>query len=85
MKRWIKYILVAAAALFVIGLIIPERYQIPCGTTDSYNHQSFWWQPWTRGVNGSPHHGVDIFGKKGPKCGLLSEVWCSTAVGSMMS
>lgn len=33
MKRWIKYILVAAAALFVIGLIIPERYQMPCGTS----------------------------------------------------
>ena len=48
MKKCIKHILVAAAALFVVGLIIPERYQMPCGTTDSYNHQSFWWHPWTQ-------------------------------------
>lgn len=47
MKKCIKHILVAAAVLFVVGLIIPERYQMPCGTTDSYNHQSFWWHPWT--------------------------------------
>lgn len=64
MKKCIKYILVAAAALFVVGLIIPERYHMPRGTTDSYNHQSFWWHPWTRVVNGSPRHGVDIFGKE---------------------
>ncbi len=63
MKKCIKHILIAAAALFVVGLIIPDRYQMPCGTKDSYNHQSFWWHPWPHGVNGSPHHGVDIFGK----------------------
>ena len=42
MKKCIKHILIAAAVLFVVGLIIPERYQMPCGTKDSYNHQSFW-------------------------------------------
>ena len=65
MKKCIKHIIVAAAALFVVGSIIPEQYQMPCGTKDSYNHQSFWWHSWTRGANGSPHHGVDIFGKEG--------------------
>ena len=34
MEKCIKHILIAAAALFVVGLIIPERYQMPCGTTD---------------------------------------------------
>lgn len=61
----IRVILIAAVAVFITGLLFPERYQMPCGTTNSYNHQSFWWHPWTRGVNGSSHAGVDIFGKEG--------------------
>lgn len=90
MKKWIKYIIVAAAALFVVGLIVPERYQMPCGTTDSYNHQSFWWHPWTRGVNGSPHCGVDIFGKEGaevrPSVGgvVLYSGWFNDVAGNMI-
>ena len=65
MKKLIKYLIITVVTLFMIGLLIPERYQMPCGTTASYNHQSFWYHPWTRGVNGSPHYGVDIFGKEG--------------------
>ena len=65
MKRIVKNIFVIALAVLVIGMLIPEKYQMPAGSTDSYNHQSFWWHPWTRGVNGSPHSGVDIFGKEG--------------------
>ena len=90
MKKWIKYIIVAAAALFVVVLIVPERYQMPCGTTDSYNHQSFWWHPWTRGVNGSPHCGVDIFGKEGtevrPSVGgvVLYRGWFNDVAGNMI-
>lgn len=30
MKKWIKYIIVAAAVLFVVGLIIPELSGIRC-------------------------------------------------------
>ena len=30
-----------------------------------YNHNTFWYWPWTRGENGHPHTGVDIFGKVG--------------------
>ena len=42
---------------------------MPCGTTADYNHESFWYWPWTRGKNGHPHTGVDIFGKIGtPVC-----------------
>ena len=90
MKKCIKHILVAAAALFVVGLIIPERYQMPCGTTDSYSHQSFWWHPWTRGVNGSPHHGVYIFGKEWtevrPPVGgvVLYSGWFDDVAGNMI-
>lgn len=90
MKKCIKCIIVAAAAPFVVGLIIPERYQMPCGTTDSYKHQSFWWHPWTRGVNGSLHCGVDIFGKEGtevrPSVGgvVLYSGWFDDVVGNMI-
>ena len=51
--------------ILVAGLLLPEHYQMPYGTTEDYNHQSFWWHPWTRGPQGSPHAGVDIFGKEG--------------------
>lgn len=54
-------------AVFIVGLLIPENYRMPCGMTSSYNHESFWYNPWTRGKNGTPHYGVDIFGKEGIK------------------
>lgn len=47
------------------GYAIPERCAMPCGNVNSYNKGSFWTHPWTRGVNGSPHYGVGIFGKEG--------------------
>lgn len=68
MKKTIKIVLPVICVLlgiFLVGAILPEHYIMPYGTTDSYNHESFWWHPWTRGVNGSPHTGVDIFGKEG--------------------
>lgn len=61
-----KYYWIIIPLLFIIaGLLLPERYRMPYGTTADYNHQSFWWHPWTRGPHGSPHSGVDIFGKEG--------------------
>ena len=86
----IRVILIAAVAVFITGLLLPERYQMPCGTTNSYNHQSFWWHPWTRGVNGSPHTGVDIFGKEGidvrPSVGgiVLYSGWFGDISGNMI-
>lgn len=53
------------AVIFMVGLLLPETYQMPVGTTADYHHQSFWWHPWTRGPQGSPHYGIDIFGKEG--------------------
>ncbi len=70
MKRFFVLLiglLLVGVIVFTIGLLLPEKYQMPCGTTGDYNHQSFWWHPWTRGVNGSPHSGIDIFGKEGTK------------------
>lgn len=64
MKKFLTAFLVILS-IIVIGFLIPENYQMPCGTTSSYNHNSFWYHPWTRGVNGSPHYGVDIFAKEG--------------------
>jgi murein DD-endopeptidase MepM/ murein hydrolase activator NlpD len=48
-----------------LGYLIPEFKKMPCCTPSDYNHQSFWHWPWTRGENGHPHTGVDIFGKIG--------------------
>lgn len=88
-KILVRVILILLA-IFLAGMIIPEDYQMPCGTTDSYNHQSFWWHPWTRGVNGSPHYGVDIFGKEGvevhPSVGgiVLYSGWFGNISGNMI-
>lgn len=85
-----KKILIGLLAIFLVGLLLPEHYQMPAGTTDSYNHQSFWWHPWTRGVNGSPHTGVDIFGKEGtevrPSVGgiVIYSGWYSDISGNMI-
>lgn len=65
MRKTIHIVIFAALIILILGLLLPERYIMPAGDTRSYNHQSFWWHPWTRGVNGSPHYGVDIFGKEG--------------------
>lgn len=51
-------------ALLAIGLVVPERMQIPVAgaTPKDWNAQSFWFEPWgTSGV----HKGIDIFGKTG--------------------
>ena len=65
MRKFFKTLFAASAAILVAGYLIPERRAMPCCTPADYNHQSFWHWPWTRGVNGHPHTGVDIFGKVG--------------------
>lgn len=60
-----RFICIGVLAIITIGYLLPERKAMPCGTSSDYNHQSFWHWPWTRGVNGCPHTGVDIFGKVG--------------------
>ena len=65
MKKFWRIFWSAAAAVLVAGYLIPERKAMPCGTLGDYNHQSFWYWPWTRGTEGCPHTGIDIFGKTG--------------------
>ncbi|MBQ3250573.1 MAG: M23 family metallopeptidase [Bacteroidales bacterium] len=65
MRKSLKVFFAALAAVLIAGYIIPERKAMPCGTPADYNQNSFWHWPWTRGVNGHPHTGVDIFGKVG--------------------
>ncbi len=65
MRNFFKITFVIAAVIIAAGYLIPERKAMPCCTPSDYNHQSFWHWPWTRGTNGHPHTGVDIFGKVG--------------------
>ena len=65
MRRFKKILTRVLLAAIVVGFIIPERKAMPCCTPADYNHNTFWHWPWTRGESGSPHTGVDIFGKVG--------------------
>lgn len=65
MRKLIKISFMAVLGILFIGFIIPERKAMPCCTPADYNHNTFWYWPWTRGVHGHPHTGVDIFGKVG--------------------
>ncbi len=67
MKKIIKITFWVFAVIVIAGYLIPERTAMPCGNPSDYNHGSFWHWPWTRGENGSPHTGVDIFGRTGDK------------------
>ena len=54
------------SAIFVVGLLIPERAVIPVeGASESdWNAKSFWYEPW--GASGV-HKGIDIFASHGRK------------------
>lgn len=65
MRKIFKTIFVAVAAVIAAGYLIPERKAMPCCTSADYNHNTFWYWPWTRGESSHPHTGVDIFGKVG--------------------
>lgn len=90
MKTVFRRSILCIAVIFVIGFMLPEHYRMPYGTTDDYNHQSFWWHPWTRGQQGSPHCGVDIFGKEGaevhPAVGgvVIYSGWYGDVSGNMI-
>lgn len=90
MKKALLIILSVLIGIFILGLLLPEHYQMPTGTTSSYNHESFWYHPWTRGMEGSPHYGVDIFGKEGtpvnPSVGgiVLYAGWYGNVSGNMI-
>lgn len=59
-----KKIAIVIAALFILGLILPQRFSMPVdgATKADYNSKSFWYYPW--GKSGT-HKGVDIFAKEG--------------------
>lgn len=90
MKTIVKKTLICMAFIIIIGFMLPERYQMPYGATGDYNHQSFWWHPWTRGAQGSPHRGVDIFGREGaevhPAVGgiVIYSGWYGDVSGNMI-
>ena len=65
MRKFFKITFIITAVVIAAGYLIPERKAMPCCTPSDYNHQSFWHWPWTRGENGHPHTGIDIFGKVG--------------------
>ncbi len=65
MKRALKTASISILAIIVAGYLVPERKAMPCGTPNDYNHESFWAWPWSRGRDGYPHAGVDIFGRAG--------------------
>jgi murein DD-endopeptidase MepM/ murein hydrolase activator NlpD len=64
MRRTLKRLLLVALAVFIAGLLLPERAIVPvqdAGAKD-WNGQSFWYEPW--GVSGV-HKGIDIFAPEG--------------------
>lgn len=65
MRKFFKTFFAVSSAILVAGYLIPERKAMPCCTPADYNHQSFWYWPWSRGENGHPHTGIDIFGRVG--------------------
>ena len=65
MRIFLKFTFLVTTVVIAAGYLIPERKAMPCCTPSDYNHQSFWHWPWTRGKNGHPHTGIDIFGKVG--------------------
>ena len=65
MRKFYKIMFLIAAVVIAAGYLIPEKKAMPCCMPSDYNHQSFWYWPWTRGENGHPHTGIDIFGKVG--------------------
>ena len=65
MRKFLKITFIIAATIIAAGYLIPERKAMPCCTPADYNHNTFWHWPWTRGENGHPHTGIDIFGKVG--------------------
>ena len=64
MKKTIKIILFILVLLFLLGLLVPQRFRMPVenATAKDYNPNTFWYYPWGKSVT---HKGVDIFAKEG--------------------
>ncbi len=64
MKTARRTFLLAAAAVFLAGLAIPQCLVIPVqgATRADWNPETFWFSPW--GASGV-HKGIDIFAKEG--------------------
>ena len=75
--------------LFLFLTFIVDRVKMIIKQNEKVD-QSFWWLPWTRGVNGSPHCGVGVFGKEGtevrPSVGgvVLYSGWFNDVAGNMI-
>lgn len=65
MKKTLKILFGVCTTILIVGYLILEPKAMPCGKPSSYDKNSFWTWPWTRGKEGCPHTGVDIFGKRG--------------------
>jgi peptidoglycan LD-endopeptidase LytH len=67
-KRFLKYFLLGAVILLIIGYCIPQNLEMPVkgANRHSYDQQSFWAYPWGKSVT---HKGVDIFAKAGTDVG----------------
>ena len=64
MRRRLRNLLVTLVVVMVLGLLIPEHWQLPVQGADrrSYDQRSYWYYPWGKSVT---HKGVDIFAKAG--------------------
>jgi len=64
MRRRLRNLLVTLVVVMVLGLLIPEHWQLPVQGADrrSYDQRSYWYYPWGKSVT---HKGVDIFAKVG--------------------
>ncbi len=59
-----RYLLLAAFVLLVLGLLLPMQRTMPVKGADrnSFAYDSFWYFPWGRS---GTHKGIDIFATKG--------------------
>jgi peptidoglycan LD-endopeptidase LytH len=71
-KKIIARLTLLIIILLIVGFLLPEKMVIPVrgATTSSWNHRSFWYQPW--GKSGV-HRGIDIFAKEGTP--VIAATW----------
>ncbi len=62
--KFIKFVLLTAAAIAALGFLVPERFVMPVegASRNDYNSKSYWFYPWGKSVT---HKGVDVFAKWG--------------------
>lgn len=64
MKRILSITLITILAIIGIGMLIPQRLQMPVVGADnnSYNHETFWYEGWGTSI---VHKGIDVFARRG--------------------